>query len=369
MLLLEENKTKIIDMYNSGISTNKIAPSFNCSAGSIYLKLQEWGINIKKRQSFEGNIEDFKDEILQMYESGLGCHLISKKLNISKPTILRLVKKYSTTRASTRDDDNLLKDKSDLVIELFKTKNVSEISEIVGHKQSSVNRLLNQYGYDTSKYKCKHTVNESYFEKIDTNNKAYFLGWIYSDGNIMPQGKLRIQIQEEDLHILESLKKDIEYTGEIFKLKAVNERCKPQVLLNIDRMKIINDLSLLGLGPNKSLTLTLPTFEQIPEEFFSSYLRGFFDGDGAISVRPNGTTIVCSIASTDIFCKSLSDYMKTLDIHFGKFYYRKPDKPTGSMFLNKENSIKFLNYLYKDADLKLNRKYLKALPFLLPSNS
>lgn len=366
MLLLEENKDKIIEMYNSGISTNKIAPNFNCSAGSIYLKLQQWGVDIKKRQSFKGNIEDFKDEILQMYESGLGSHLISKKLNISKPTVLRLIKKYSTARTATRNNDNLLKDKQDLVTELFKTKNISEIAKITGHTDSSVNRLLNKNGYDTSKYKYKHTINESYFEKIDTHNKAYFLGWIASDGNIMPQGKLRIQIQEEDIHILEALKKDIKYTGEIFNLKAVNERCKSQALLNIDRMKIVNDLSLLGLGPNKSLTLSLPTFDQVPEEFFNSFLRGFFDGDGSISVRPNGTTVVCSICSTDIFCKTLESYMKTLDIHFGKFYYRKPDKPTGSMFLNKENSIKFLNYIYKDAELKLNRKYLKALPFLLP---
>lgn len=366
MLLLEENKVKIIEMYNSGISTNKIAPNFNCSAGSIYLKLQQWGVEIKKRQSFEGNIEDFKDEILQMYESGIGSHLISKKLNISKPTVLRLIKKYSTARKATRDNDNLLKDKQDLVTELFQTKNISEIAQITGHTDSSVNRLLNKHGYDTSKYKYQHTVNESYFEKIDTHNKSYFLGWIASDGNIMPKGKLRIQIQDGDSHVLEALKKDIEYTGEIFNLKAVNERCKPQVLLNIDRIKIVNDLALLGLGPNKSLTLTFPTFEQVPEEFFSSYLRGFFDGDGSISVRPNGTTIVCAVASTDIFCQALSDYMKTLDIHFGKFYYRRPGKPTGSMFLNKENSIKFLKYIYKDANIKLERKYLKALPFLLP---
>lgn len=364
MLPLEENKQKIIDMYNSGLSTNKISKEFNCNSGSIYLKLQSWGIEIKKRQSFIGNIEDFKDEILEMYNSGIGSYSIAKKLNISKPTVLRLIKKYTNTRKATVDKNNLLKDKLDLVIELFETKNMTEISKITGHGEPSVFNLLKKNGYKTSKYKCKYNIDETYFEKIDTHNKAYTFGWFMSDGNVTERGKFRIQIQEEDSYILNDIKNDMKYDGELFYLKAKNERCKPQVLLNIDRQKIAQDLISLGCPCTKSLILELPSFDKVPKEFFNSFLRGFFDGDGSISLR-GSSGVRCNITSTDIFCKSLSKYLKTIGIESGKFYYRNPDKPTGSMFFNKEDSIKFLNYIYKDATLKLNRKYEKALPFLL----
>lgn len=365
MYPLEENKIKIIDMYSSGLSTNKIAKEFDCNSGTIYFKLLDWGVDIRKKQKFNGNIEDFKDEILGLYNSGIGSYLIAKKLNISKPTILRLIKKYAITRVSTVNKSNLLKDKLDNVVELFKTKNISEISKIIGHKESSINRLLNEHGYDTSKYKCKHYVDETYFEKIDTHNKAYTFGWFMSDGNVTDRGKFRIQIQEEDSYILNDIKNDMKYDGDLVYYKAKNERCKPQVLLNFDRQKMAKDLIELGCPCKKSLILQLPSFNKVPEEFFNSFLRGFFDGDGSISLR-GGSGVRCSVTSTDVFCESLSKYLKTIGIESGKFYYRNPNKPTGSMFFNKENSIKFLNYIYRDATLKLNRKYEKALPFLLP---
>ena len=49
--------------------------------------------------------------------------------------------------------------------------------------------------------------NHSYFEKIDTEDKAYFLGFIYADGSIVTnkRNSLYIKIHSKDQHILEDL--------------------------------------------------------------------------------------------------------------------------------------------------------------------
>lgn len=364
MLQLDDNKISIINMYESGISTNKIAKILNCNSGSIYLKLKEWNVNIKSRKSFVGNIDDYRDEIIKMYNSGIGSYKISKTLNISKPTILRFLRKNVEVRESTRDDNNLLKDKKDLVEELFKTKNMTQIAKIVGHTEPNVQKLLKKYGHDTYKYKCKYSIDEDFFKVIDTPDKAYILGWIYSDGNVMKKGKIRISIQEGDKHILEEIKNKMKYTGEIMYKKPKNSRCKPQSLLNIDRVDMAYDLIKLGAVPNKSLILTFPTSEQVPEHLLNHFIRGVFDGDGSISIKKN-KYLSCAITSTFSFCNSLSNYLSTIGINATNFYYRKPTKPTGSLFFGrKEDVIKFLNWMYKDADIKLNRKFAKAKDFV-----
>ena len=364
MLLLNENKTKIIHMYESGIPTNKIAKEFSCNPGSIYFKLKEWNIDVKKRQKFSGDLRDYVDKIIELYDSGIGSYKISKMLNISKPTILRILKEKTVVRDSKRDNNNLLKDKKDLIEELFKTKNMTQIAKVVGYGEPSVYRLLKKYGHDTYKYKCKYSIDENFFKVIDTPDKAYVLGWIYSDGNVMKKGKIRISIQEGDKHILEEIKDRMKYTGELIYKKPKNARCKPQSLLNIDRVEMADDLIKLGAVPNKSLILTFPTSEQVPEHLLSHFIRGVFDGDGSISIKKN-KYLSCAITSTFSFCDSLSNYLSTIGINATNFYYRKPTKPTGSLFFGrKEDVIKFLNWMYKDADIKLNRKFAKAKDFV-----
>ena len=59
-------------------------------------------------------------------------------------------------------------------------------------------------------------INEDYFEKINTETKAYFLGWMVSDGNVY---KNNVVLACKDVEILEMFKKDLNYEGKIYKDK------------------------------------------------------------------------------------------------------------------------------------------------------
>lgn len=128
----------------------------------------------------------------------------------------------------------------------------------------------------------RNNYNENYFEKIDTEDKAYFLGFIFADGCIIYDPskyryKIEIKLHPKDRHILESLIKFIE--GEM-KIWYDNNREMCQV--SISGKKFVSDLIKLGLTPNKTFNLEYP---KISEKLEKHFLRGYFDGDGCIRVR------------------------------------------------------------------------------------
>lgn len=350
---LDGYEEEIVSKYISGISTNKLGIEYNCNPGTIYFLLQKRGVKVKKKQKFIGNIEDYKDDILNRFDSGWSAISISKELKISKPTILKVLHNNGRKLVCDVNYDNLLKDKKEVVINLYKSgKSTCEIAKIVNHAQSEIWKLLNKADVDTSDW--KYNVDETFFEKIDTEEKAYILGWMYSDGNVMPDGKLRISIQISDRVIIDKITKILNYDGPIReKIKKGNR--KTQIELCVNRKKMVYDLMKLGCIPNKSMVLKMPTFDQVPENLFNHFIRGVFDGDGSIS-----TDGIANITTTDIFNDKLSDYLtKLLGITTRK-YYRKKGRNTCSLHFNKQKStIGFLTWLYGDATIWLDRKYEK----------
>lgn len=143
---LEKNKKYIINKYFSGISTNKLADEFSCNAGSIYLKLKQWGISTKKRQKFNGDISIYEPQILFLFDKGLSSLEISRELKISKPTILRVLHRNHCMLKSTVNYNNLLKDKKHCVILKYCLgQSTSSIAKEIGHSQSAVWNLLDFY--------------------------------------------------------------------------------------------------------------------------------------------------------------------------------------------------------------------------------
>ena len=63
---------------------------------------------------------------------------------------------------------------------------------------------------DQKKFVRKYDLNEEYFDVINCPNKAYILGLLYSDGSNNPKkGTISISLQEEDMKLLEIVRKEI----------------------------------------------------------------------------------------------------------------------------------------------------------------
>jgi len=121
------------------------------------------------------------------------------------------------------------------------------------------------------------SFNIDYFENIDTEDKAYFLGFIIADGHIRyNQNSLVIKIKSDDIKILEKFKNSIKFEGDIW--YAPNDQCQ----IIITSTKLIQDLSKYSVVPNKT---SIVDFPNIPKHLENHFMRGVFDGDGCVSIK------------------------------------------------------------------------------------
>lgn len=202
----------------------------------------------------------------------------------------------------------------------------------------------------------KYTFNESYFKKIDCPNKAYWLGWLISDGNII-KNYIRIRIQEDDLKILQQFKKDISFTGNISIIPKRKQHHKNLVSLTLTSNNTVIDLSQWGCVPNKTHKTYFPN---IPEIFWNHFIRGYFDGDGCIHVNKNGFLHFHVTGNLLLISKINEILSEKSGVSLTKLHIRS-NNTTATLNYSGNNVVKNIgNWLYQNCgDLYLQRKYDK----------
>ena len=305
-------------------------------------------------------LEEQYNEIVKLYNEGLSQGEIAERYNVSRTAIARILHKCEDYKPRILIFTNDDKDKiCDLYLSGFSTVQIGKVFNC-GNK--AIARVLEQYGIDrTGVGLRKYSLNEHYFDEIDTSNKAYILGFLYADGNNSESKcTISMSLQEEDKDILEAIRKEINSEKPLEFLDYSNKHdggynYKNQYRLLMFSKYMCNTLKEKGMTPNKSLILKWPTF--LKDDLYLHFLRGYIDGDGYI--QPHKYEHCVSILSTYDFCSSAKDYIESkLDVQC-----RLDDAPchngvTTYLFIRyKEQVKKFLDWIYRDADLKLERKY------------
>ena len=252
-----------------------------------------------------------------------------------------------------------LKDHLEDIYNLYTKENynIKQISDLYNcYPQSVTNALKTK---DPNITFTHNRGNVNYFNKIDSQNKAYLLGFIAADGCLTqlnktgnPRFLLTITIHKKDIDLLYFLKKEIGCENPVYELKRDN-----LVRFTISSKQISSDLINLGIVPKKSLILKDIT-KNINSEFKESFLLGYFDGDGSIYSSNNKYYI--SIRGTK---ECLESYNKTLGLNVNILTY---DSTYRWIIGNKEGILKFYNSLYikNPPDFFLNRKYEKFISFI-----
>lgn len=198
----------------------------------------------------------------------------------------------------------------------------------------------------------KYEVAHDYFENVNSEDKAYILGLLYADGcNYISSKEVKI--------ILELIDKDI-----VFKINNIIQPTKPVIhkirntkdtyRICFQSRKMSQDLLKLGMTSNKSLNLTFPI---IIEELYPHFIRGFFDGDGGVYV--NKHTISVSFISNEEFLIALQNILISLGINKTKILKNTKSSAKYFAFSAKKDIEIFRNWLYKDANLYIQRKHNK----------
>lgn len=225
----------------------------------------------------------------------------------------------------------------------------------------------------------KYTLNESFFEKIDSEEKAYVLGFTYADGNNKTQGSgLMFTLSAEDAEILEKIKKALNSNAKIIITERMGYTLGNVAHIDFNSHKISKDLIDKGAPPNKTYKIVFPFF--LSENLIPHFIRGYFDGDGCIwngkrkkmfvkdstSKRGYKNRIVHNVkftfTSNENFILGLQNILvEKLGFKKTKLYYRhKNNQNIATLEYSGRGNIKKLyDYMYKDATIFLERKFKK----------
>ena len=257
-----------------------------------------------------------------------------------------------------------------------------KIAKIFNVSYDAIYKLFRKYGLKTRncrEMKLQYTCDSDFFETIDTEEKAYWLGFLYADGFIQKEGvkgcskKVGLTLAEIDKPHIEKFKAAIKSNAKIgtykvsggYNLNSIYSRvilCDP---------KLVNDLIQKGCCEHKTDILKFPTEDKVPRELLKHFIRGYFDGDGSLSyVRPNidveryVPSYKIRFTGTDnILTGIMNEFMKN-DVT-QRLYPLTKRKPEHTV-LNFEvggniKAYKIAKWLYKDATVYLDRKYQRYL--------
>lgn len=222
----------------------------------------------------------------------------------------------------------------------------------------------------------KYNYNKDYFKEINSSEKAYWLGFLYADGCICRYYKndklkgmtIELSLGECDLHHLERFRDCLESNVPIHeKYIKLNDKKYTAYKLTICCTKMCYDLINLGCTPNKTFDIRFPSDEIVPKEFKRDWLRGFFDGDGCISITQmnNKPHIVTTITGIEEMLKDISSFLLSENIIRKKPTFRrdKRSKACSIYIYGTDANKEWLDYLYKDSSIYLDRKYNKYIDF------
>lgn len=256
---------------------------------------------------------------------------------------------------------NITREMKENIVGYYKQKpmTIDHVAETFNICSPTVQKILDEYRIDryTRTQLYSPNLDVHYFDRLDTEEKAYFLGLIITDGCIYKakgrQPMVALCIQETDAYILEAFKEEI----------CSNKKLTPDGRgcygLQIISEEFVNGLKQYGLHERKSLDCLFP--DNIPRHLYPHLIRGIFDGDGSVSYyarhgRKSHTKAVRFCSGNKQFLVDLIDLLYYECGAFRPSIYREKENLWSIRYASNENMIRIIDYMYRDAHIYLYRK-------------
>lgn len=268
------------------------------------------------------------------------------------------------THNCTWDDqkDNIIKD-------YLAGDSLKVLADRYGHFKGNVSKRLEKWGVtlrDASEARQFYDLNTKIFANIDSHEKAYWLGFIYADGNVYYGGDrndkraLQVCLAWKDEEHVERLRTFLGSGAPLYPDRG-------GMHLIVNNIALVADLARLGVHPRKSLVMTFPSSDQVPAIYRRSFILGYFDGDGTIYSCSNkwnwgiiGTDAFNLGVQKELILAGTSKTSLTREKRSGQgrlsyLTYGGSLSPT-KLSHAKHNLPRLFSYLYQDSPVWLPRK-------------
>ena len=299
-----EKYNKAISLLSKGYNAKTAADEVGVKMASLLRHIRVNGIPYNKPST---NIHpQFHEEIKHKYISGSSSNVLAKQYDVGNDAILRFLRNSG--------------------IAIVKPT-------------------------DTKFYKQGYTINRDAFKDLDSEETAYFYGWLLTDGNMSDNGRVSLEVQRIDEDIILNLQKYLNLSRDVFRRSRYDVRTNNTYHSTETYFSdaVINEsLYVLGMTPRKSMKEVCPEVFQYNRHFW----RGVLEGDGWIGKSRYDCGVVGSkelVESFKKYCLSIGISKVFVGEHQGELYISRISNLTEASLLLKE--------LYRDTDLFLKRKY------------
>jgi hypothetical protein len=237
--------------------------------------------------------------------------------------------------------------------ELIKTKTQKQIAEIYNVSQKTIGNFLLK---NNIKVNSRKRINESrlyfnidYFDSINSEKKAYWLGYISADGCLKNN---KVNIVSKDKEIIFKFKNDLCSEHKLCESTIYDKRTKKSytsysisITNNLFNKKVQNYINI-----DKSNSFRLPKLE---DKYYPFFIAGMFDGDGHVGFNKN--IMRCSLISTSECLIEIQDILEKIGIKKTKL---QNSKKYSRLYLYKDTFM-FLKFIYNEefSEIYLSRKY------------
>lgn len=313
-----------------------------------------------------GLTSDQIKQILEQYYLGKTAIELEQQWQLKPRTIDYFRKKMKLPKyvSENLSDVNLAK----AVDEHINGKLLKDVCNEYNISSTTIYKYMKQHNIEYKNgHGRKNQFNQNYFSIIDTEHKAYWLGFIYADGSVFNTGsgntktnRLQINISNKDIELLEAFCNDLDYDkSKIFTYEPKGTYSSNLMSkLSVNSIKLCSDLAKWGVHPNK--TGSLSSIPNIPEELLPHFIRGFFDGDGWCTNTDKSHNI--SFIGDYDFLSEINNKLKKYAKTTNRILHNEPRREYQIFYLRYSSSDDYkllYNYLYSNCSICLKRKRIK----------
>ena len=188
---------------------------------------------------------------------------------------------------------------------LYDNFSLTKAAKEVGMDRNALSHSLKEEGYEIINTQNMTKFDETIFDKINSEEKAYWLGFLYADGAVgSTRNSVELSLKSSDIKHLEKFRDFLNFSIDKH-IYQDNIRCR----ICVTNKHLKESLISLGCTPKKSLTITFPSEQQVPKEFQKDFIRGYIDGDGSVMLNTKHTAGRINILGTLDMLESIIETM------------------------------------------------------------
>jgi transposase-like protein len=350
-----QEKEKWVETYFECRNVSQVSDEFNVPLSTIHLHLTQIGVDIRKYS------EEEIYQWIKAYQELKNTHKVAQKFGLHKGTVYAKLKE----RGLIEIPETVSEKWGDEIIRLYDEElySIEEISKHLQLPYSTVGKHISIYS-KTVRGRPRLTKDHHFFDNINSEKKAYWLGLIVADGYVHRSG-IKIYASRQDRGHIKKLADILGVYIQDFERRTPKGNISKMSALEFRSTNTAEVLSSMGLSHDKAHDPQLAmVFEAISPELLNHFVRGVFDGDGHLTVffDRGYKRVTLGFTGNTKFIERLRDcIVDKTKVRSNKVVRIKKSQFSAALHWgSKEDVYAILNWMYDQATITLPRKYEKA---------